>query len=371
VSENFSGLDFSRHLSQLELVDAEPCRLVLRDGTELEGTLHAYDEDGGTIRYSPIGDERRQPFRLEQLRMLVLTRLVRPDQVDAHFLKPGISTHQVGKRVPFSLTYRDGRNFSGELLGYSFSQEGLGIYLAVDAGEATRCFFPHGVIQDIALGLPLGRILLDRGHLNDGDLDKALSEQQLLRTQRLGDILSQKRIINRESLEDALGMQSRKPVLKIGQVLVEMGAITAQQLEEALAAQKRKSKSKPLGGILVDMGLLDSNLVTEALASKLGVPLVDLARFRVERRAFESVPAHMLLEHRVVPLYKTDKALVVAMSNPFNARTLTVLSFAAQSQIIPVLAGMAEIDYVLGKYRPDGIALWQHEQEGERVKYVY
>jgi len=369
VSDDLSSLDFSRHLEQVERLAAEPCRLVLLDGTELTGTLHAYDERGGTIRYAPDGSEARQAVRLDQLRMLVLTRPVRPGEVDTHFLKRGIAAHPLGKRLPFSLTYRDGRNFSGELLGYSFSPGGLGIYLAGDGDEATRYFFPHSAIEDVALGLPLGRVLLDRGHLTDDDLVKALTAQRTQRSQRIGDILSERRVINREALEQALGAQSRKPDVKIGQVLLDMGAITPAQLQEALDEQKRR-RGRPLGSILVEMGLLDSNLVKDALADKLGIPNVDLARFRVERQAFESVPARTLLEHRVVPLYRTDRGLVVAMSNPFNVRTLTALAFAAESRIIPVLATADEIERVLGKHRPDGIAVWQHATEGEHIKYL-
>ena len=96
----------------------------------------------------------------------------------------------------------------------------------------------------------------------------------------------------------------RNRTLKIGQVLIDMGAINAAQLEHALEEQVVRRK-KPLGEILIDMGLLDNQTVKEALAEKLGVPHVDLARFRIERDALKPIPLKVIREHRVIPLYRT------------------------------------------------------------------
>lgn len=368
--DNLNNLDFSSYFDESRKATApaiEHCRLSLRDGHELEGNLAFYDEQAAQLRLIPDGADAGQTYSLDQVRMLRLDRPVGLEANDEHFHTRNIAVHAIGKRAPFSLSFRDGHVFSGELLGYCFSPGGLGMYLADDGGQAIRCFVPEGAIQDFTMGLPIGRVLLDRGHLTEEGLNRALDNQRALRAQRVGEILAERQIIDRRALEAALDAQSRKPHLKIGQVLLEMGAINAEQLQQALDEQGLRRK-KPLGEVLVDMGLLDSQTVKEALAEKLGVPHVMLERFHIERNAFESISAKVILENQVVPLYRTDDGMVVAMSNPFDARVINVLRFAAQSKIIPVLATRKEIEDFLDTHRPDAITIWQNKDEGEHVK---
>ena len=161
---NLNDLDFSSHFDKSAngaAPSGEPCLVSLRDGTELAGTVAAYDEqDAFDTRIScrcrrqqgnPAGhgaDAAPDPAGRSGARRQALPR-------------PNIPVHVVGKRTPFSLAFRDGRVMSGELLGYSFSPGGLGIYLASDDGRASRCFLPEGAVDDFTIGLPIGKVLLD------------------------------------------------------------------------------------------------------------------------------------------------------------------------------------------------------------------
>ena len=237
---------------------------------------------------------------------------------------------------------------------------------ATTAGRAAA-FFPEGAVADFTIGLPIGKVLLERGSLSEKGLNDALATQRDLRAKRIGEILAEKHVIDRKSLERALHTQAQKPNLRLGQVLVDMGAISAAQLQHALEEQALGRK-KPLGEILIDMGLLDNQTVKEALAEKLGVPHVDLDKFVIEREALKLVPIKVIRAQRAVPLYRTGDALVVAMENPFDARVIAALRFAAQLRIIPVLTSRKEMNAVLDRHRPDGMTRWQDEHEGEHVK---
>lgn len=372
MTKDAINLEFSSYLDEVVKVAAhasEPCRVVNADGFEIKGVFVSYDPSASCIEVRAEGEKNLRKIPLDRIRMLKLTRPVRPGGVDQHLLVRGLAVHAVGKRVPFSITYRDGRTLSGELLGYGFVPGGLGIYLAGEGEEAVRCFFPDCAIEDVAIGLPIGRVLLEHGHLTESDLEKALAAQRSLRSQRVGQILSEQRLISREALEEALRKQQGVPHVKIGAVLVEMGAINEEQLHKALEEQKRRH-GKQLGGILVDMGVLDNKVVKEALAHKLGVPHVDLTRFSIDRNIMDALPASLILKHTVIPLYRTDKALIVAMTNPFDARVITALGFASQLKIVPVLANVQEIQHALEKNRPDGVVLWQHAHEGDHLKHA-
>lgn len=369
--DSLNSLDFSNYFKEARKEAAPPreyCRVSFRDGGgELRAEIVAYDEQNATIRVIPEGADSGQTIPMGKVRMLRFDRHIHLEANHTHFLDRSIPVHAIGRRVPFSLAFRDGRVFTGELLGYCFSPAGLGIYLADESGPATRCFVPGEIVDDFTIGLPLGKVLLDGGHLTEAGLEAALETQRALRAQRIGDILAEKHVIDQRSLEEALQTQARKPHLKIGQVLVEMGIIDAGQLEYALEEQAHR-RGKQLGEILIEMGLLDGETVKEALAQKLGVPHVSLERFHVDREAFKSIPAKVIVERQVVPLYRADEGLVVAMANPFDAGAVNALRFASRSKIIPVLASRKEIMDFLSRNRPDGIAIWQHKHEGEHLK---
>jgi hypothetical protein len=69
-------------------------------------------------------------------------------------------------------------------------------------------------------------------------------------------------------------------------------------------------------------------------------------------------------------LYRTDDALIVALTNPFDARVINALRFAAGLKIIPVLTSRTEINAALEMHRTDGMTIWQHAHEGEHIKGV-
>lgn len=371
MSEDIARLDVSGFLEEADRGDVllpEPCRIVHVDGSESQGVFVSYDMKEACVRFLSGGSSEPQRIPLSGMRMVKLLRPVTLGGVAEPWLARDIAVHAVGRRVPFSVSFRGGHTLSGELLGYCFIPGGLGIYLAGEKDAATRCFIPDHVIEDVVIGLPLGRILLEHGHLSEADLERALLRQRELRSQRVGQILTDRRVISREALESALKLQRGRMHVRIGEILIEMGVITEEQLHAALEEQ-RLCKTKPLGSILIEMGLLDSKLVRDALSLKLGIPHVDLMRFQIDRHAVEQVPRLVILKHHVMPLCRHGNALVVAMSNPFDARALSALSFAAQVKIIPVLADAAEINVAIEKNRSDGVTLWHHEHEGDYVKY--
>ena len=224
-------------------------------------------------------------------------------------------------------------------------------------------------MENFTVGEKLGKLLLEKDDLTEDGLQAALEEQQRLRTQKLGDILVEQRVVDMRQLEEAIKEQSAKPIRRLGEVLIESGMITDTQLRDALEEQGRR-RGRPLGEILVGMGLLDKNTMREVLAQKLGIPHVDLAKFRVEESAFTAVPMALVLEHHVIPLYKAAGDLVVAMENPLDARVIDALRFATQLKIIPVLATREEIDRALQRRPGEGMAIWTHEGEREQVTQV-
>lgn len=101
----------------------------------------------------------------------------------------------------------------------------------------------------------LGKILISRGYLSEGELEKALNEQN----RRLGLVLLQARRITAQQLNQALSYQTKLPK-RLGQVLTELGHTTKKDIRWALDRMKRK-----LGEILTEKGFISDQELCRAL----------------------------------------------------------------------------------------------------------
>lgn len=367
-----SGIDFSPYFDDASTSREsapELCVVSFFDTPDMEGRLIAFLPEQNSMSVQRRGANTNELVPLANVRCVRFVKPVMLQSSIEHFRKRGIQVHTSPQRMPFSITFRNGQVFSGELAGYGASATGLGIYVAQDNQEVLRYFFPKTGVESFVLGDPIGKVLLERGQISSEGLGQALHAQQALRAQKLGDILAEQRVIDPQALNESLREQAKHPLRRIGEVMMEIGIIDAAQLEAALEEQKKR-RDKPLGEILIGMGVLDKDSVRQALARKLGIPHVDLNEFKIDPQAFSSVPGDLLKRHKVVPLYHFENALVVAMSNPMDSQVLHTLSFATQRKIIPVLATMGEIEAVLAGDPANRIAIWEHENVGEGVSQI-
>ncbi len=370
------GLAFSPYIEDPQSAQKsapERCLMNFFERGDLEANLISFLPGQGVALVQPVGAIANENIALETVRTIRFAEPVDITRSVAHLRKHGITVQSTERRAPFSITYRDGRVFTGELHGYGTVEGGFGVYLVdEESGDDTRgvrCYFPASSIESFTVGEKLGKLLLEKEDLTEEGLRAALDEQQRLRAQKIGDILVERRVVDMHQLEAAIKLQAGKPVRRLGEVLIESGMITDGQLRDALDEQKRR-RGKPLGEILVGMGLLDTDTIREVLARKLGIPHVDLAKFRIEESAFTAVPLALILEHHVMPLYKAGGELVVAMENPLDARVIDALRFASQLKIVPVLATLDDIDRALRRRPGEGMAVWTLEGEQADVKQL-
>lgn len=346
----------------------EPCVVSFFECENIEGNLIAFLSEQRTLIVQAIGANTNENIPLDNIRSIKFTTPVDIKRSVDHFRKHGISVQSVGRKVPFSLKHRDGEVLSGDLHGYSMALGGLGVYLVHESDDGAergiRCYFPVSSIDSFTVGEQLGKLLLEQKDLTETGLQAALEAQRKLREQKLGSIMVEKRVVDQQQLEQAIRQQAGAPVRKLGEVLIESGILSEEQLNVALDEQGRR-RGKPLGEILIEMGLVGKEVIREVLAQKLGIPHVDLTKFRVEETAFSAVPVAVILKHRVIPLYRSAENLVVAMENPLNVRIIDALRFATQLKIIPVLATRDEIEKVLRQRTGEGIAAWSAEAKEE------
>lgn len=130
--------------------------------------------------------------------------------------------------------------------------------------------------------------------------------------------------------------------------LVELGFVTSEQVEPLQA--EVESSEHSLIDLLIQNHLIDQNAVTAAKAAHFGVEMVQLAGMKLEDEVISSVPRHLAKKYRVVPVYRHDNTVTLALADPSDLSTIDALHHALHLEIQVAVASEAEIEETLNKY---------------------
>lgn len=240
---------------------------------------------------------------------------------------------------------------------------------------------------------PLGKLLVDRGVLNETQLELALAEQQ--RTGRLlGQILVGAGYLTAVSLALALADQHGVELRRrrktdwleseaeapspqasppqqwrpLGALLVESGFVTKEQLDEALTEQ-RHDPGRRLGEILVVGGALSGPDLARALAEQHGVSIApdELDAETVLRPSTPGEPVYQIWDVGLKPAYELQAVVHEA------ANFLDAVDFAAEYvqdrdphalEITVVDGRRKETVWTYSKMRADAKAAQQEDLTG-------
>ncbi len=102
--------------------------------------------------------------------------------------------------------------------------------------------------------------------------------------------------------------------IRIGDLLIENNIISQEQLNVALADQKKSGRK--LGRVLIDSNLLSEQQLLDFLARQLGVPFIDLKRYRLKPEVVRLIPEVHARRFRVLALEEGRDGLLVGMADP-------------------------------------------------------
>ncbi|HUF22382.1 MAG TPA: ATPase, T2SS/T4P/T4SS family, partial [Burkholderiales bacterium] len=233
--------------------------------------------------------------------------------------------------------------FTGHTRGFVIEKTGLYLFLTQGEDKVLRLFIPAQAYRDYSIGPSLGEMLSGQ-HTDTVDFVKlGLQFQNDLRSQRIGDYLTASQIISRDLLEQVLKDRDRShPEGALGQILLRENLLTNEELDQAVTLQRRDRKL-PLGEILVEMGVIDRATVNRMLVRKLGIPFVDPSRFDIDPEVLNLVERRLAEKHHVIPLFRTDDEIVVAMENPTDPEPAHELRFYSKLRVVPVMADRESI----------------------------
>jgi type IV pilus assembly protein PilB len=142
----------------------------------------------------------------------------------------------------------------------------------------------------------------------------------------------------------------RKP---IGEMLVDRKLITREQLEDALQEQGSRTRRKLLGELLIELNLVTEEQIIETVAGSYGVPFVKLTPRLADPRVTETLPRDFIEEHAVLPLFKVEGVLTVAVSELENLFLMEEIERLAGCKIQIVASINTDIRSTIQSYLPD------------------
>ena len=130
--------------------------------------------------------------------------------------------------------------------------------------------------------------------------------------------------------------------------LIELGYVTHDQV--ASVQPDAESTGEGVIDLLVTRNILPANAVTQAKATYFNAELVLLSEMRLPDEVVAAIPRHIAKRYRVVPVYRHDGAIGVALSDPSDLDTIDTLHHLLRLDVEPKVASEEDLEAALNKY---------------------
>ena len=131
-------------------------------------------------------------------------------------------------------------------------------------------------------------------------------------------------------------------------LLVDLGFVNAEQVAKA------RAEAQASGVGVVDLMLANKLIrpadVTQAKAAQFGAEVVQLGSLKIPDEVIAIIPRHLAKKYRVVPVFKTDGKVAVAIADPSDLNTIDTLTHLLNSEIELRVASEQDIEAALNRY---------------------
>ncbi len=141
---------------------------------------------------------------------------------------------------------------------------------------------------------------------------------------------------------------TNKTLEKLKYELVRDGIVTYETLEKAeeLAGIQRIN----IGQALINSGILEEDTLLKFLESKLHIPYVNLDDYTPDPKCFKFISFPDARRYKIIPLFKIEDVLTVAMSDPLDLFAIDKIIETAECSIEPVISSENSIIKKIDEY---------------------
>ena len=135
---------------------------------------------------------------------------------------------------------------------------------------------------------------------------------------------------------------------KLTKILLDKRLIKEEDLKAALSAQRDKGGS--LSDILVGMGFLSKNDLVMVISEQLGMPPINLARYKIDPSVVQLIPKKAARQYKIMPVSKMGDTLTLAIADPLNIFAIDDIKALTGLKIVPIITTEKEIYEAHGQY---------------------
>ncbi|MBL8754928.1 MAG: Flp pilus assembly complex ATPase component TadA [Planctomycetes bacterium] len=134
---------------------------------------------------------------------------------------------------------------------------------------------------------------------------------------------------------------------KLGDILLANGWVTREHIRRACQPDA-KLPGERLGDTLVRLNLVGDTHMRQALAIQHRLPWLKVTRKLVDREVLTALPREFVLQNRVLPMFKVDGVLTVAVEDPTNLWALDEAARLSGCEVQVVVTDAACLHSLLG-----------------------
>ncbi|MBU0677794.1 MAG: type II secretion system ATPase GspE [Verrucomicrobia bacterium] len=132
------------------------------------------------------------------------------------------------------------------------------------------------------------------------------------------------------------------------EILENVGLITREQSEEALEWARKEDKE--VVDVLVRTAGIHKLDILKALANQFGMECMSLQGVDIEQEVIDQVPDDVATRYKIIPLYRNENTLTVALSDPLDVDTLDSLRYVLKCNVEGLVAPAEEIEMAIQQY---------------------
>ncbi|MDD5465867.1 MAG: hypothetical protein PHP73_05965 [Candidatus Omnitrophica bacterium] len=135
---------------------------------------------------------------------------------------------------------------------------------------------------------------------------------------------------------------------QLGELLLDRGIINQAQLDQALAVQR--DKGGLIGEILVELGFVKEDDIAQSLTAQYGFPYLPLGSYDVNAEITGIIPGRVARQYLLVPIDKIGNNLTLAMSNPLNVQAIEDVELLSGCSVQTFVSTSSDIKRAIEKY---------------------
>lgn len=135
---------------------------------------------------------------------------------------------------------------------------------------------------------------------------------------------------------------------QLGELLLEKGIINEAQLEKVLKLQKEKGGL--IGQILVMLGYAKEEEIAQVLTVQYGFPYLPLESYEIGADVIKLVPENVAKQYNLIAVDKIGSLITISMSNPLNAQAVEDIEMLTGCKVQVFISTMSDINNAIKKY---------------------